>query len=285
MVKSSSPLISIGMPVFNCENFVGEAIHSLLRQTEKNFELIISDNCSTDGTLKICKRFAEEDARIKLVLQDKNHGALVNFTEVLKMSSGKYFLWAAGDDIWSENWLKVLLAAHDDGVSVSFGSVENISESGKKIKKYIPQSFMKGSLRSQVKFYLEEDTNGKANLIYGMFQRKQLLNIGLDTLGSVSYGDDMIFVFNCLQNGDLVTSETAILYKRVPNYERPILTKGFIIKRLFLLNRIQNYYAYVKISKTLKAKLIIISLLPIKYIGAFWVNIKLIVKRHLLKKF
>ena len=96
--SGTPPKVSIGMPVFNGEPFIREALDSLLAQTFTNFELIISDNASTDGTEAICREYAACDARIRYVRQPENRGALSNFQFVLDAARGEYFMWAAHDD-------------------------------------------------------------------------------------------------------------------------------------------------------------------------------------------
>lgn len=102
----SNPLVSIGLPVYNAENFLEIALNSICNQTYDNFELIISDNGSNDSTKTICKRYAQRDNRIKFYLNDYNRGATWNFNHVYKLSSGKYFKWAAHDDFYEVDFLK-----------------------------------------------------------------------------------------------------------------------------------------------------------------------------------
>ena len=94
------------MPVYNGEKFIREALDSLLAQTFTDFELIISDNASTDGTESICREYAEKDARIRYVRQIENKGAIANFKFVLDEAKAEYFMWAAHDDMWGENFIK-----------------------------------------------------------------------------------------------------------------------------------------------------------------------------------
>jgi len=96
---NKSPDISIGMPVYNGENYICEAINSVLNQTYQNFELIISDNASTDRTQEICIAYAERDARIKYFRQRENCGAHLNFIFVAMKAEGNLFTWLAHDDI------------------------------------------------------------------------------------------------------------------------------------------------------------------------------------------
>ncbi|MGI0011217.1 MAG: glycosyltransferase family 2 protein, partial [Nitrosopumilaceae archaeon] len=94
------------MPVFNGELFIRKAIDSLLAQTFSDFELIISDNASTDSTSEICKEYEKKDSRIRYIRQSKNMGAYWNFYFVLKQAKYDYFLWASADDYWHPDFLK-----------------------------------------------------------------------------------------------------------------------------------------------------------------------------------
>ncbi len=103
--KKRIPQVSIGMPVFNGAKFINRALDSLLAQKFTDFELIISDNGSTDDTGEICKRYECNDRRIVYLRQPKNMGGLWNFNYVLKQSSGEYFMWAAADDTWEPDFI------------------------------------------------------------------------------------------------------------------------------------------------------------------------------------
>jgi glycosyltransferase involved in cell wall biosynthesis len=105
MSGRGSPKVSIGLPVYNGEDFLREAIDSLLSQTAQDWELIISDNASTDGTETICRAYAARENRIRYVRQKKNIGCDRNFDLVFSLSSGEYFKWAAHDDLHLPNFL------------------------------------------------------------------------------------------------------------------------------------------------------------------------------------
>src|ERR1035437_6848500 len=94
-----SPKVSIGMRVYNGGKYIRRALASLLAQTFTDFELIISDNASTDGTEAICREYAAGDPRIRYVRQGENLGAMANFRFVLNEAGGEYFMWAAHDDV------------------------------------------------------------------------------------------------------------------------------------------------------------------------------------------
>ena len=85
-MKRKFPLVSIGMSVYNGEKYIRQTLNSLLNQTYKNFELIISDNASTDETKKICEEYAKREKKIKYIRQKENMGATYNFKFVLEQA-------------------------------------------------------------------------------------------------------------------------------------------------------------------------------------------------------
>lgn len=101
-----TPLISIGMPVYNEAQFIQQTLNSILSQTYTNFELIISDNNSTDNTFAICQMYAERDKRITLIKQPTNLGSGVNFVKVLEQAKGRYLSFISGHDLWHPNFLQ-----------------------------------------------------------------------------------------------------------------------------------------------------------------------------------
>lgn len=126
------PLISIGMPVYNGERFLRAALQSILEQSLSDFELIISDNASTDGTAAICREFAAADPRIRYHRQPHNIGGAANFNFLLAQARGRYFKWAACDDVCQPSLLQLCLNAleRDRGAVLSFSHVDKIGEDG-----------------------------------------------------------------------------------------------------------------------------------------------------------
>lgn len=93
------------MPLYNAERYVREALDALLAQDYPNFELIISDNDSTDATASICREYAARDRRIQYHRAESNMGAVWNFRRVFELSRGEYFMWAAFDDLRAPQYL------------------------------------------------------------------------------------------------------------------------------------------------------------------------------------
>ncbi len=124
--------VGIGMPVFNGERFIEEAVESILAQSFEAFHLVISDNASTDGTETICQRFVEKDERVQYVRNRTNYGYVFNFNNVFRLSRGQYFKWAAYDDVLGRDFLSRCVAVldNDPSVVIAYGGARGIAEQG-----------------------------------------------------------------------------------------------------------------------------------------------------------
>lgn len=117
-MSEHTPRATIGMPVYNGERFVKEAIDSILAQTFEDFELIISDNASTDRTEEICRTYAAQDKRIQYHRQKQNRGASWNFNHVVGLARGEYFKWASYDDVCAPTFLARCVEVLEDDRTV-----------------------------------------------------------------------------------------------------------------------------------------------------------------------
>jgi glycosyltransferase involved in cell wall biosynthesis len=140
-VASQQPRVSIGMAIYNEERFLREALDSLLAQDFADFELIISDNASVDGTQAISLEYAARDPRVHYHRNDTNVGATENFNRVFWLSSGEYFMWAGGHDVWAPTYLSRCLAVlESDATLVQCNSVaQHLRQDGKELGPTIRQ--------------------------------------------------------------------------------------------------------------------------------------------------
>jgi glycosyltransferase involved in cell wall biosynthesis len=128
----NEPSLSIGMPVFNGEKYIKEAIDSILGQTYTDFELIISDNASTDHTQQICLAYAKMDSRLRYYRNKRNLGAPRNFNRVFELSHSKYFKWAAYDDLLAPEYLEKCIGQleKDPSIILCHSRTARIDEQG-----------------------------------------------------------------------------------------------------------------------------------------------------------
>jgi glycosyltransferase involved in cell wall biosynthesis len=110
---SKIPRLSVGLPVYNSAAYVAESIDAILGQTFEDFELVISDNASTDDTGEICRRYVKEDPRIRYFRQPRNLGLAPNHNFCVEQAEGELFKWAAGDDLYARDLLEKCVAALD----------------------------------------------------------------------------------------------------------------------------------------------------------------------------
>ena len=107
------PKVTIGLPVFNGEKYLAQAVDSILAQTFEDFELLISDNASTDGTPEICEHYVKADKRVQYFRNKVNLGAAPNFNGLVPKARGMYFKWAACDDLLEPDFLRACIEALD----------------------------------------------------------------------------------------------------------------------------------------------------------------------------
>jgi len=133
-----APLVSIGLPVYNGERYLAEAIESILSQTYSELELIICDNASTDRTKEICRSFVAHDNRVRYFRNASNLGAARNFNLAVEHANGKYFRWAAHDDYIAPEYVAACIEAleADSTLVLCHSQVEIIDENGSAVKNF-----------------------------------------------------------------------------------------------------------------------------------------------------
>ncbi len=176
--QNTPPTVSIGMPVYNGAKYIREALDSLLTQTFTDFELIISDNASTDATSAICQEYAKKDRRIRYIRKAENLGAIANFQFVLSEAQYAYFMWAACDDRWASTFLEKLITVLEDdkGCGLVFSNfIERNLENGNEILHQVLPSNHDSVIRN----YITRTLNMTPSLIYGLYRIDTIKNIKL----------------------------------------------------------------------------------------------------------
>lgn len=130
--------VSIGVPVYNGENYLELALDALLAQTFHDFELIISDNGSNDRTEAICRSYASQDHRIRYYRNETNQGAASNFNRLVELANSEYFMWASHDDLWAPEYIEkcVLILDENPDVILCYAGTEEIDENGKSTRSF-----------------------------------------------------------------------------------------------------------------------------------------------------
>lgn len=174
-MAANQPLVSIGVPVYNGAAFLRSTLDSLLAQDYENFEIIISDNASTDGTAAICREYTGKEARIKFFQNPKNLGAIDNFTRVMTLASGKYFMWAADHDLWHPSLLSKAIAVmeSDPEVVLCYPRGERIDVHGHSLGLAANCMDTRGMLPRESYVHLLNNISG-GDIIYGVIRLEAL---------------------------------------------------------------------------------------------------------------
>ncbi len=169
------PTVTIGLPVYNGQNYLAEALDSILAQTYTDFELIISDNASTDETGAICRRYAERDKRIRYIVQEENVGAAANYNYVFEMGRGKYFKWAAHDDLLAPTYLERCVEAldRDPGVVLAYARAKAIDSEGEIVKTYPNKQYFDSPIPRR-RFYEFVIDFSPVVAVFGLMRREVL---------------------------------------------------------------------------------------------------------------
>ena len=113
MNAAPAPRLTIGLPTYNGQDHLRSALDSLLAQTYTDFELLVSDNGSTDGTRAIAEEYAARDPRVRYLRHDRNRGAAFNHNVVIEQARGELFKWASDDDLYDAELLRYCVEALD----------------------------------------------------------------------------------------------------------------------------------------------------------------------------
>ena len=205
--------VSIGFPVFNGEPFIRKAIESHLAQTYGDFELIISDNASTDNTAVICAEYARLDKRVRVVRQAVNCGVNQNHMRAFSMARGEYFRWAAADDIPSTDLLAhaVSVLDRDTAIVTYVPDTANIDEANTSTRR------LERSLNLRSVSPVERAASVLSNsyqmvFLQGLMRRSTLLSTSCRWN---YFGWDFILLLELALRGQICNVEGPLLYRRL----------------------------------------------------------------------
>lgn len=214
-------LVSIGMPVYNGEDYIRQTLDALLAQDYENFELIISDNASTDRTASICLSYAKMDNRIRYHRNNVNIGAASNFNQVMNAATGEYFMWAACDDLYDARYISslvTLLQANQKAV-LAFSLETMINEDGQRLRMLEQPRMLFSGRETRFsrlrRFIWFRDQQSLASLVYGIFSTAIIQQTsGFQDYEEEYWGRDLHLLLRVLLEGSFVCSNSALFYKR-----------------------------------------------------------------------
>ncbi len=218
--RPSIPLISVGIPTYNRPEGLRRTLECITRQTYKNLEIIISDNCSpSNNSERIVQEFTRNDARIRFFKQQKNYGSIYNFKFVLEKANGEFFMWAADDDEWESDFIeKCCVPFHNSSKNYAAVMMEAQYFVGKHEFEFFREgepfySFYSNDKMQRLKFMMK---NNYGNLFYSLFRRNLLFENGqnlFDLIKIQSLNEIFVFLF-VIQNGNWKVLPEVGFYKQ-----------------------------------------------------------------------
>jgi len=213
-VTVSPPLVTVGIPVYNGASTLAEALRSVAGQTYRNLEILIADNGSVDATQAICAQFTAGDARARYVRHETNRGAVWNFNHVMRTATGRYFMWAAHDDLLHPQFIEKacdVLEARQD-VVLCHSETQPVVDVGQPVgAAYIGWANDAESARERWRMVLRRSELHAA--IYGLMRR----DAAQRTRGLLACVQaDWIFMIEMSVLGSIAQIPETLQYKRVP---------------------------------------------------------------------
>jgi glycosyltransferase involved in cell wall biosynthesis len=201
-VTPQKPLVSVGLPVYNGEATIEKTVRSLMCQDYINFELIISDNGSTDATPQIIERLAQQYPKISYYRSNENRGLIWNFNRVFEVSNGEYFMWASHDDEHARNYISRCLYEIQKRPTAVLCAPNTVATWGKDQSEIWVSNLCSFTDKTEPKTrYLETLKNFPAVALYGIYRSSFIKKTNL--LPKV-IGGDLLFIQNLSMYGDII---------------------------------------------------------------------------------
>jgi glycosyltransferase involved in cell wall biosynthesis len=206
-------LISIGLPVFNGGEHFSQTLDALMAQDYENFELIISDNASTDETKGICRHYEAKDSRIHYFRNEINVGAAKNFNRVFELSNGPYFMWAGDHDLWHPTFIskEIELLESEPSVVLAYSRTMTIDTDGNPMELAPDRIDTRGMPRLTRYLYLIENLEW-CNMIHGVIRRQALKQT---MLFSNIFSPDLLLLAELSLQGAFAQLPETLFYRRL----------------------------------------------------------------------
>jgi glycosyltransferase involved in cell wall biosynthesis len=216
------PTVTIGVPVRNGERYLRGALDALLSQDYRDFELLISDNASTDGTTAIAMEYAARDPRVSFYRSDATLSPAGNFNRLLELARGRYFMWAANDDLWEPQFVGTLveLLERNPAAVLAFCRFDNLDDVGNCYGAFAEDwsaIFRQSKFRQYAAMVLLDETQSrKANHIYGLMRTDVLRTVGGFASLAVDFsGEDIVSLLRLLARGEFVSDPRVLFHYRI----------------------------------------------------------------------
>ena len=208
-------MISVAMATYNGEKYIKEQIDSILKQTVQDFEIVVCDDCSSDGTWFILEDYSNHDNRIKVFRNEGNLGFKKNFEKAIMLCQGDYVALSDQDDIWTTNHLEVLLNEMKDGVQIVCGRPLFVDEQNKELpEKYdyfkMDRAPISNDDTARHVFLGRSTYQGASMLI-----RKSFFDVALPIPDEALYHDSWFAALACIMDGFVYIDKFIMRYRRL----------------------------------------------------------------------
>ncbi len=175
-MNTANPLVSVGIPIYNGEKFLEATLESILSQTYSSLEIVIFDNASSDGTRKICEAYASKDNRIQYHRNEKNLGAARNYNLTVEHATGKYFKWAAHDDLCMPPFIErcVEVLEREPNVSLAYPKTIIIDDHSSSIDDLFEDRFNFREPTPHLRYKTFTRTPLDCNAVFGVMRMSEL---------------------------------------------------------------------------------------------------------------
>jgi O-methyltransferase len=193
------PLVTVGIPAYNRPHTLERTLRCMTQQTYRNLEIIVSDNCSTDPAVQqLIQQYAAQDKRIIAHRQEQNISIVPNFQFLLNQAGGDYFIWAADDDEWDDNFIEVCvegLETHKDAV-LAMGDLKIVGTDGVPRETALRKGFMQHNLYSRLFHWVRSDGDNKY-FFCGVYRSSAVKNVVFEN----NWGGDHMLLLEVITKG------------------------------------------------------------------------------------
>ncbi len=270
-MASDNPIVSIGIPVYNSEKFISDTLNSIVSQSYKELEIIISDNASTDATSEICKSYSERDIRIKYVRQEYNLGSDLNFKYVFDVAKGEFFMWHAAHHLRSHDYVeKNIIFLKNNPLYVASGSPDCFKDEINDPSKLAFFSF-DGNCYNNLKCFLNNCWRSHG-IFYSLIRKTTIGSTEL--IGWKCIAQDWILIIYLLLKGKIHrVQEGRLLLGREGQSNSNVPFDGLINKKIEHFFPLYEFTLYFIKSISFENEIGVVEKINL-YSIIFWLNIK-----------
>lgn len=207
MVGDVGPLISVAMCTYNGERYLAEQLDSIVKQSYRRLEIVVVDDCSTDGTMAILREYAACDSRIRVIENDTNLGFVRNFSKAMQVCQGDYIALADQDDIWFENKIERLYEEIGDNLLI-YSRIAVVDAGARPLGREFPKTERIDG-NCALSLLLANCVTGHACLL-----RSELLQLAEPLLQNAAYHDQLLAIVAASQQGRLKAGSEVLSYYR-----------------------------------------------------------------------